>query len=512
MGGSGVVISQKTLNELGPWLDHCLQYEILTHHEDVELGRCILNHVRIGCTKAGNAKTLFYHHYGSQYSFGQDFTPWAVSRALTIHPIKNSSTFAEIYAFYHRQKQKAYLQKNSSLRTRIRRQTSVTFLSGVEFNIAQDGLYQAVDVRWKWHIEQAVRSYVEGTQKWWYRHSYNWTVTTGKFVFGYYKAMLPYGLEVMIEVQLNAYQTSAKSGPPVIFGKQFRLSQSFLSKQQLNYREVVGIDTNKKHAQLNLVVVSWNKDDALIKFIGNFENEVLKHHSRRQHFTLTIFYFSKTNTTDNRIATRVHNLSTKYAPPIRLSTISEQNVTYNRGLGRALATKLFTNDQWLFFIDVDISFTGQALDNTRRLMIHQSSQSTCIAYFPVIFSFFSNIFLANSSSVTTVNDQTGLFSIYGFGNVVIRKRDLDRIGGWETNNLDWGAEDINLYQQFRDPSSGCSVFRAAEPGFKHIHHRKTCEGIMNKARKQTCHDADGLLLGSQKNMADYVLSNTIWDA
>jgi hypothetical protein len=36
---------------------------------------------------------------------------------------------------------------------------------------------------------------------------------------------------------------------------------------------------------------------------------------------------------------------------------------------RALASKLFTANQILFFLDVDLEFTGQALDNTRRLMI-----------------------------------------------------------------------------------------------------------------------------------------------
>ncbi|CAF5222120.1 unnamed protein product, partial [Rotaria magnacalcarata] len=55
MGGSGVILSRSTLTQLGPWLDHCFHNETLTPHEDVELGRCILKHVHIGCLRAYNA-------------------------------------------------------------------------------------------------------------------------------------------------------------------------------------------------------------------------------------------------------------------------------------------------------------------------------------------------------------------------------------------------------------------------------------------------------------------------
>jgi len=501
MGGSGVILSQQTLTQLGPWLDHCLHREILTKHEDVELGRCILTHVHISCSHAYNSQVLFYHHYGSGYSFGYDFTPSIVSQALIIHPIKDQNTFYEIFTFYIRQKH--HLQNNSSLKILINRKNYVTFLSNIEFDLVRDVHYQMIDARWNLYIEQAVRSYIKTTRLIWHQRSFNWTLINGEFLFGYHRVIPSYGLELIVEVLLNAHSISVPSTRFVAVRKRFHICQPFANKQRFDYREIINIETNETIHQLNLIVVSSNKDTELIRFINNFEREVLNYPSRHKHFTLTILYFSQ----NNQILDLIHQLSVKYISIIRLSVIDQNQTSYNRGLGRQLASKLFTNNQLLFFLDVDLVFTGQALDNTRRLMIHQLSISSCTVYFPIIFSMFSNMFVVNDSPIIDISSNIGVFSIYGFGNVVVRKRDLDQIGGWETDNHEWGNEDVDLFQRFSDASSKCNVFRAVEPGLRHYYHKKMCNGIVNLARQKMCQDADFVLLGSQANMVDYLFDN-----
>jgi chondroitin sulfate synthase len=49
MGGPGVIVSRETLSLVAPHLESCL-LNLLTTHEDVELGRCIRQHVGITCT------------------------------------------------------------------------------------------------------------------------------------------------------------------------------------------------------------------------------------------------------------------------------------------------------------------------------------------------------------------------------------------------------------------------------------------------------------------------------
>jgi hypothetical protein len=96
-----------------------------------------------------------------------------------------------------------------------------------------------------------------------------------------------------------------------------------------------------------------------------------------------------------------------------------------------------------------------------------------------------------------IHEKNGLFSIYGFGNVAVRKQDLDQIGGWETNNYDWGNEDVDLVQRFTNPASDCYIFRTVEPGLRHHYHQKMC------------HNADINLLGSQADMVNYLFENKI---
>jgi chondroitin sulfate synthase len=493
MGGSGVILSQRTLIELGPWLDYCLTNEIITKHEDVELGRCILKHVYISCTNAYNSKSLFYHHYGPRYSFGHDLTPSIISQALILHPIKDHNTFKQIFAFYLREKQ--YLQTNFPLKSRKSPINYVTFLSRIEFDLVRDIHYQLIDARWRLYIKEAVRLHLEQMRMIWYKRSLNWTLTHGYFLFGYHRVIPSYGLESIVEIQLHAHSNTISPMEFTSGRKRFYIRQTFSNQHRFDYREINLIEINESIYQLNLIVVSCNKDEALKRFIKNFQREVLNNPD----FTLTILYFMENNQTNNEIIDLINQLSKSR---IRLSIVNQKDISYNRGLGRQLASKLFTTNQILFFLDVDLEFTSQALDNTRRLMIHQlSSRSNCTVYFPIIFSRFSNMFVHDND----IHEKNGLFSIYGFGNVAVRKQDLDQIGGWETNNHDWGNEDVNLFQRFTNPSTECYIFRTVEPGLRHYYHKKMCNGIVNIERQKMCHDADINLLGSQMDMVNYLL-------
>ncbi|CAF1031184.1 unnamed protein product [Rotaria sordida] len=502
MGGSGVILSQKTLIQLGPWLDQCFKSELRTNHEDVELGRCILIHVHIDCTNAYNSKVLFYHHYGPHYLFGIDFTTSIISRAFILHPIQNRTIFQQLFNFYRRQQQKKF---QLSIWKLSNRENYITFFNTMEFDLVRDIHYQLIDARWKTYINITVQSYIEHLQKLWHQRSSNWTVINGKFLLGYHRVIPRYGLELIVEVLLNARTVSMFPSRSTVIRKRFHIRQSFVNKYHIDSREIINIDLNKKEYQLNLIVVSNNRDKTLLRFIHNFQYEILNDSYQQQYFTLTILYFQQ----NNSIIDQINQLIVRYPLSIRLIIINETQHIYNRGLGRQLASEYFSHNQLLFFLDVDIIFTKQSLINTRRLMIHQLSVSSCTVYFPIIYSFFSHMFVNNNHSIIDVRTDSGLFSIYGFGNVALRKRDLDRIGGWEINNYHWGNEDVNLFQQFVNISTECYIFRAVEPGLKHVYHKKMCNDIKEELLFKMCHAAEINLLGSQADMIDYIFDNKI---
>ena len=41
MGGTGIIFSRRLLFEIGPKLAPCASSELLTEHEDIEIGRCV---------------------------------------------------------------------------------------------------------------------------------------------------------------------------------------------------------------------------------------------------------------------------------------------------------------------------------------------------------------------------------------------------------------------------------------------------------------------------------------
>ena len=499
-----MILSGRTLTGIGPWLDDCLRFGIRTRRDDVELGRCLLTHMNLSCTNALDSKSLFYQHAHGRYSFDDDVAPSIASRALILHPIVDRTTFRQLFLYHQRPASTAIDCPSPRITNPV---VYTTFVASIEFDLIRDAHYQRIDVRWRRYIERNIQSYVERLQKRWHHESFNWTVSRGEYLCGYHRLVSGYGIELIVDLVLHTRPVSVFPSERVLVRQRLRVRQPFLRPSRLHFRELANIDyqSDKSEHQLNLVVVSNNKDDALTRFVQNFQREILVRPDLHRQFTLFILYFSK----DHRASDRIHQLTVRYPTIVHLAITNQKLYTYNRGLGRQLASQHFADDRLLFFLDVDMTFTGRALINTRRLLIHQLTISSCAVYFPIIYSIFSDVLMDDVRPILDVQGQFGLFSIYGFGNVAVRKGDLDRIGGWERNNHDWGIEDVNLFERFVNASSQCSIFRAVEPGLRHHYHEKMCSGIRNEARRTMCYAAQANLLGSQAAMVDYLYANDI---
>ena len=342
-----------------------------------------------------------------------------VSQAMIIHPIKKPSVFKQIFLFYLR---KRLIRRDRSFQSKVKsRRNYVTFLTRIEFNVDRDIQYQSIDARWKSFLHENIHFYSEHIRKSWSKVPTNWSLTHSNLFFGYHRMIPTYALESIVDVQLHAHSTVHHS--PLRFAfiqKRFHIRQRFSPIRSFDYRE---IEISNDSSRLNLIAVAYNKDQALQRFVNNFQTEI---NSNDQLFSLTILYFLSNNQTNH----------TEFANQHSNIHFLFENQTFNRGLARQLASKYFTQDQLLFFVDVDLSFTRQALERTRRLLIHQLPVQICFVYFPIVYSDYST--QLNSSA-----GEQGLFSIYGFGNVAMKKQDLDRIGGWEINNFEWGHEDVN---------------------------------------------------------------------
>nr|CAB3230901.1 chondroitin sulfate synthase 1-like [Phallusia mammillata] len=104
MGGPGVLFNRKALEALCPHIDHCME-EVVSGEEDVELGRCVTNHLHIECTHAWETLKLFYHSYQEEYTEEKPFLGNLaendhVSRALTLHHIKVPYIMYRVHRHY----------------------------------------------------------------------------------------------------------------------------------------------------------------------------------------------------------------------------------------------------------------------------------------------------------------------------------------------------------------------------------------------------------------------------
>ncbi|XP_039255797.2 chondroitin sulfate synthase 1-like [Styela clava] len=92
MGGPTVMFNRKALKKLCPHLDECMA-EVVSGEEDVEIGRCVSNHLHIECTHAWETLKLFYHSYQEEYTEERPFLGNLaenvhLQKAITLHHVK----------------------------------------------------------------------------------------------------------------------------------------------------------------------------------------------------------------------------------------------------------------------------------------------------------------------------------------------------------------------------------------------------------------------------------------
>ena len=114
MGGPGMIMSQPLLQLLLPKIEYCLA-NLLTMHEDVEVGRCVTFATGQNCTWAIDIRRLFYHRSGGVAvdKHGNEIKPNKINSiiiddAITFHPIKNPENM-EMHGFLLKSKHRGSL-------------------------------------------------------------------------------------------------------------------------------------------------------------------------------------------------------------------------------------------------------------------------------------------------------------------------------------------------------------------------------------------------------------------
>lgn len=201
-----------------------------------------------------------------------------------------------------------------------------------------------------------------------------------------------------------------------------------------------------------------------------------------------------------------------HLPPEVLRVLSmDAKTPFSRGVAFQRSLELFEGDQLLFFLDVDMHFTGDVLGRVRRNVIRRKQ-----VYFPIVYSQYSNEAsgsrmkpqsslhsLEYQKDKTTITDLDGYWRQFGFGIVALYKEDLLSVGGYETSIRGWGMEDVALYDRFVS-SPNVSVFRAVEPGLVHVYHHIHCDPRLTAVQYEMCLGTKLSSLDSTSELAAFI--------
>lgn len=254
--------------------------------------------------------------------------------------------------------------------------------------------------------------------------------------------------------------------------------------------------------KVNIVVPLSGRYDTFVHFMENFE-EVCLIAKLNVKLSIVLVDNERTQNSEKHIQL-IKDYHRKY-PTADLSIIPMTG-NFSRGLALELGSSQFDNDTLLFFCDVDLIFSGDALQRCRDNAV-QGRQ----AYFPVAFSQYNPKIVytekAQRENKFVLTKKSGFWQDYGFGITCVFKSDLLKAGGFDTSILGWGLEDVDLFTKVIN--SGLKVLRSQEPGIFHIYHPVHCNTSLEQKQYKMCLASRASTFASTMQLAELWLEKHI---
>ena len=294
-----------------------------------------------------------------------------------------------------------------------------------------------------------------------------------------------------------------------------------------NWERVVLADRHERHVRL-VVVLFESSDEVPTLVDADYQNEdnfettnnntnTDTRPKRQSELTQMLFNRLRSKYGESRIA------------PDTLRLIVLNETRFSRSIGCEEGANLFAPSDLLFFIDVDMVFSGEFLTRVRlNTVLNQH------VYYPIVFSQYDDSESVldavgaaagakrnnNNNNVSTmiaraledefkVSDARGFWRQYGYGMLGVYLSDLRRVGGFNVSLVGWGYEDVDLFGKFI--SHNVSIVRSVDTGMVHVFHTTHCGEITtigaqqaDVARIKMCEGSRNLLVASQRRMAKLI--------
>ncbi|KYQ52153.1 Chondroitin sulfate synthase 1 [Trachymyrmex zeteki] len=250
---------------------------------------------------------------------------------------------------------------------------------------------------------------------------------------------------------------------------------------------------------INFILPLSGRYEIFQRFLQNYEDICLT--SGEKTSLLVVLYQHKSENTFNKTIDLIEQLKYKY----RSASIEILPVSGDFSRARALdlgASKLQADDLMLF-IDVDVVFTGSAL-NRMRLNTLPGRR----IYFPIVFSQYDPKVVygdARKQDKFIINEISGHWRQYGFGIVSLYKSDYRTVGGLDLSIQGWGKEDVEFFE--KAVKSGLDVFRAADRHLVHVYHEIECSRELSSLQFSMCMGSKADTYAGVETLANMIYSN-----
>uniref|UniRef100_A0A4W4GKJ2 Hexosyltransferase n=2 Tax=Electrophorus electricus TaxID=8005 RepID=A0A4W4GKJ2_ELEEL len=560
MGGPGMIFSREVLRRMVPNIGTCLR-EMYTTHEDVEVGRCVRRFGGTQCVWSYEMQQLFYENYEhNKKGFIQELHSSKIHNAVTLHPNKQPAyqyrlhtymlsrhisqlryrtiqLHREIIAMSHLSNTEvqwedqqlgvapSYTRYRPTEREEIIEWDFLTnrhLYSTRDKNVPQQGLGNLLRTALDDAVLQVMEMINENSK------ARGRVIDFKQIQYGYRRVNPLYGAEyildllllykrhkgrkVTVPVRRHVYLQQSFSRPYFQEVEELQAAElaeainsdsqsfSFLSNSLKVFAPFQFSETTKEmreHSQkkLHILVPLTGRYNTFARFMENFEKVCL---ISNQNVKLIIILVDNGNDQDrDKHLELIYIYHNKY-PKADLAVIPMTGA-FSRGLALEMGASQLNNNSLLFFCDVDLIFTGDALQRCRDNTIEGNQ-----AYFPVVFSQYDpKIVYAGSrpeDSNFVFTKKTGFWRDYGFGISCIFKSDWLKAGGFDTSIQGWGMEDVDLFTKIID--SGLKVFRSPEIGIVHIYHPVHCDANLEPKQYKMCLGSKASTYASTMQLAE----------
>ncbi|CAG2229700.1 CHSY [Mytilus edulis] len=514
MGGPGFLFSYKTLRHVGPHVHNCID-NLLTTHEDVEVGRCVRRYTGLSCTWAVEVRiyimqSLFYHNYKEEKGSFKTLTDKIVRKALTLHPIKDQRHLYRIQNYLlssHIQdlhKKKRNLQREltqiehnlgilkqadsitrqniipswTKFKPRVRGEVLAWNFLSKSF-ISDHDLYSKSDINTplKHALADSINHVLQVMNK--NARQKGKRIDFKDLSYGYRRVSPLHGADYKLDLLFTFFKDNGEEMTAPVrrhvylqqtFGEVEFIEDPSTASANIEYKESNSPFTFSSLGQgrqsleiIHFIVPLAGKVPVFKRFMQNYEEVCLKDKEMTQ---LHIVVFN-----------------------------SDSDLSSVKSLIGIV--RQYQND-------VDIIFDRDVL-----LRIRYNTIKNIQVYYPIVFSQYNPSLICSISDScdikwTNLTSDHGYWRSYGYGMVSTFKRDLISVGGLDTSIKGWGKEDVALNTKF--VGSNLTIFRSIDPRLVHVFHQVICDTKLNNDQYQMCKITEKSTFGSQRQISNIVFS------